>query len=228
MWKSCAIVNSFSKSDAVAGLRIGYIYGTETLVQFCSKVNADTIMNPPTFPALAIVLTCLFRCLYINSKTLDSKFMKKYFINLFRKLFYVTTAVVPSKLREYADNIFNNLDVYYQEYISEQLQNELIMHHNYENTLNIFSPYIKNVSAWNSGFNFCIQFRYSFCTDEISLIKNLIDNTGVAILTESSFSLKNVKNNNFFIRFSTACEENAYHSALIRMVDYLESEGFQT
>lgn len=226
LWESCAVVNSFSKSEAAAGLRIGYVYGTEKLIQFCSTINADSIMNPPTFPAFPIVVTCMFRCIYISKMLNDTEKLKEYFFRLFSRLFYYTSAIIPPEMREYTESFFEKGDERYFEYINEQLENEKIMKHNYKKTIDIFYKRIDRVSVFKSGFNFCIWFNLPFKWNEISLIEKLIENTGVAIMTESSFSIRNSHENQYFIRFSSACDATGYDLALKRMADYLETEGF--
>lgn len=224
-WNSCAVVNSFSKTDSTAGLRLGYVYGEDHLIRSCADLNARTVMNPPTFPAFPIVLTCLFRCLYLSglygSPTLSEQFKRR-----FRKIFFITTAVVPPSMRDYVEYVFSHLDLCYQAYVDELLQNESIMRKNHDATCDIFRPYIRRASQLDGSFNFCVWFRQDFRMDELSLIEQLIDRTGVAILTESSFSLNPVRNKSFFIRFSTACGQAAYGAALQRMKAFLESEGF--
>ena len=69
---------------------------------------------------------------------------------------------------------------------------------------------LQKVSKCDGGFNFCVRFRRAFQMDQISLIEKLIDRTGVAILTESSFSLNPVYDNRFLIRFSAACDQAEY------------------
>ena len=225
-WHNCAVINSFSKTEAIAGFRIGYVYGEDKLINFCSQINAKTIMNPPTFPAFPIVLTCLFRCLYINNNMYNSSVLHRDFQRMFRRLFYITSAIIPVSMREYTDSVFENLDTYYNQYITEQLENELVMQKNYAETCRIFDPYIRKVSKFRSGFNFCMWFSYPFKMNELTLIERLLEHTGVAILTESSFSLWAAHKNDFFIRFSTACKQELYDSALQRMNLFLESEGF--
>lgn len=224
-WHSCAVINSFSKTDAVAGLRLGYIYGEYDLISSCAALNADTIMNPPTFPALPIVLTCLFRCMYLCSLYGSIPLYKKFPL-YFRKLFFLTSAVVPSAMKRYARNIFDNAERFYQQYVEEQLENEAIMYRNYEATCRVLNPYIQKISKYDGGFNFCVWFRLEFRMDQISLIEKLIDQTGVAILTESSFSMNPINGNWFFIRFSTACDQTKYTAALQRLKVFLEREAF--
>lgn len=224
-WHSCAVVNSFSKTDSTAGLRLGYVYGEDPLVRLCSNLNARTIMNPPTFPAFPIVLTCLFRCLYLSDLYASSA-LSEQFKRRFRKIFFVTSAAVPLLMRDYAEQVFANLDCYYHGYVNELLENEAVMHKNYDATCELFRPYIRKISKLNGSFNFCVWFRQNFRMDELALIEQLIDRTGVAILTESSFSLEDVPDRSFFIRFSTACEQIPYSAALYRLKDFLEREGF--
>lgn len=223
-WKSCVVVNSFSKSDAVAGLRIGYIYGAEELVRFCSNINATTIMNPPTFPAFAVVLTCMFRCIFADQNWYNSVIGSKRIISLYRKLFFMTAAVVPAEMRLYAKTAFDNATALYESYVAQMLNNEHIMKRNISHTVNTLQPYISHVSKIEHGFNFCVWFRNSLLMNELRLIKALIENTGVAILTESSFTLRKANQENYFIRFSTACDEQRYLSALNRIKNYMEKE----
>ncbi len=225
-WNSCAIVNSFSKSDAVAGLRIGYIYGCDELIRFCSDINANSIMNPPTFPAFPVVITSLFRCLYFNNCFEGDLKSADKMIRLFHHLFFVTSAVVPSEMFDYAESVFGNALNYYREYADAQLNNERIMKSNYQKTVEVFEPYIQNVSDMEYGFNFCMWFNKDFKLNELELIEALIRNTGVAILTESSFTLNKANPINYMIRFSTACDEQLYSKALDRMKSFMEREVF--
>lgn len=224
-WHSCAVINSFSKTDAVAGLRLGYVYGEDDLIRYCAELNADTIMNPPTFPALPIVLTCLFRCMYLcdlwGPPSLRGKLSSR-----FRRLFFLTSAVVPSVMDYYVHNIFNHLENHYRQYVEEQLEHEAVIRRNYSATCGVLKPHIQKLSKFDGGFNFCVWFRREFRMDQISLIEKLIDSTGVAILTESSFSLNPVNGGRFFIRFSTACGQENYAAALQRLNMFLESEAF--
>ena len=227
-WDSCAIVNSFSKSDAVAGIRIGYVYGTEEIINFCSRLNATSIMNPPTFPAFAVVLTCMFRCIFIDQNNNNSSMGAERIISIYRKLFYITSAVVPLKMKLYADMVFDNAEAVYGTYVSQMLNNENVMKQNITHTINTFQPYISHASKIDHGFNFCVWFSNKLNMDEMSLVRALIANTGVAILTESSFTLRRADQKNYFIRFSAACDEKQYISALRRMKNYMEKEVFRT
>ena len=224
-WGACVVINSFSKTDSVAGLRIGYIYGEESLITACATLNANTIMNPPTFPAFAIVLTCLFRCIYL-SEHFGAVSLKEKFKKLFRRLFFITSAGIPLQMRKYAQNIFSDAEACYKNYVDEQLKNERDMATNYKSTLEILNPQILKVSKIVGGFNFCVWFKKKFHMDELSLIWKLIDSTGVAVLTESSFSLAPAAENSFFVRFSTACDSVQYRAALYRLKNFLSEEGF--
>lgn len=224
-WHSCAVINSFSKTDAVAGLRLGYVYGEDALIQSCAALNADTVMNPPTFPALPIVLTCLFRCMYLNDLW-GSPSLRAKLPLCFRRLFFLTSAVVPPAMDRYVHDIFDHLEDHYLQYVEEQLENEAVIHRNYEATCGVLKSHIQKISKCDGGFNFCIWFRWEFRMDQISLIEKLIDSTGVAILTESSFSLNPVNGNWFLIRFSTACDPAKYTAALQRLKAFFESEAF--
>lgn len=225
-WDSCALINSFSKSDAVAGLRIGYVYSNVRLIEFCAQKNADSIMNPPTFPAFPILITCLFRCIYLyKSLGKDNKALYR-LVRVYEKLFFLTSAIVPNEMAQFVSHVFENIEEEYYRYINKQLNNEKIIKKNAQLTKDVFHKYIEKYSLLEYGFNFCIWFKNSFKQTELELINSLIKNTGVAILTESSFTIRSVKKHQYMMRFSTACNENDYYQALIRMKDYMEKEVF--
>ena len=182
-------------------------------------------MNPPTFPALPIVLTCLFRCMYLSDLH-GSLSLHREFQSRFRRLFFLTSAIVPPAMDRYVHDIFDHLEDHYQQYVEEQLENEAVIRRNYEATCRVLMPHIQKVSKCDGGFNFCVRFRRAFQMDQISLIEKLIDRTGVAILTESSFSLNPVYDNRFLIRFSAACDQAEYTAALHRLKKFFESEAF--
>lgn len=225
MWNNAVIVNSFSKTDSTAGFRIGYIYGTKALIDVVSEIQANTIMNPPTFPVFSIILTCMFRCMYLSRNNRSSYYSEYLIRNLFRNLFFYTGAIIPYKMKEYATKIFDNYILYYDDYVKEQLQNEKDIIINYKETLNLLSPYIDHYTELQRGFNFCVWFNKPFKVSELELVRLLIEKTGVAILTESAFTLNHPTNNNYFIRFSTACNTDEYMAALERMRNCFDQGG---
>ena len=226
-WDRCVVVNSFSKSEAVAGLRLGYVYGSEELIRFCAKINASSIMNPPTFPAFPVLLTCMFRCLFISQRYYSSCMVTHRIISFFQKLFFITSAVVPLNMLQYAKSVFDNAEILYASYIAEMLNHEKIMKRNIKHTVDVFCPYVRCVSDAEYSFNFCVWFRNVLKMDEITLIRSLIAHTGVAILTQSSFTMRRTDQTDYFIRFSTACDEQQYVCALDRMKSYMEKEVFR-
>ena len=217
MWNKAVIVNSFSKTDSTAGFRIGYIYGTKLLIENVSKIQANSIMNPPTFPVFSIILTCMFRCIYLNRSNSLSWYRDISIRNLYRNLFFYTGAIIPNEMRKYATKIFDDYIVYYNNYVKEQLQNEEKIIINYNKTLDCLSSYIQGYTELQRGFNFCVWFNKNFKVGELELVKVLIEKTGVAILTESAFTLNRPTKKKYFIRFSAACDTNEYSAALERM-----------
>ena len=105
------------------------------------------------------------------------------------------------------------------------IENEKAVISNYLLTLDILQPFILDYTEMQGGFNFCVWFNKPFKLSEIELVQQLINNTGVAILTESSFSTCNKETYEYFIRFSTACNTNEYRKALYRMKNYFQKEG---
>lgn len=222
MWDNTAVVNSFSKTDSTAGFRIGYIYGARNTIKAVSKIQANSIMNPPTFPVFSIIVTCMYRCMFLNRQKQSNAYKERLIRNLFRNVFFITGAIIPEKMKNYAVMIFDNVEFYYKNYIDEQLKNEDEILCNYKNTIGLLSEYIAYHSDLEGGFNFCVWFNRPFKLSELELVQLLINETGVAILTESAFTLYPTNSNSYFIRFSTACDKRLYREALLRVKAILD------
>ena len=225
-WNDAVVVNSFSKTDATAGFRIGYVYGNRELINKISDIQAGSIMNPPTFPVFAIALTCMFRCMFLNRCNKHKQYNETLIRNLFKNIFFYTGAIIPPDMCTFAKRLFDDYLQYYDLYVSEMINNEKIIHTNYLLTLEILKPFISHHSEMHGGFNFCVWFNRPFRISELDLVQQLLNSTGVAILTESAFSTLSRRNGkNYFIRFSAACNPVEYKRAVYRMKCFFESGG---
>lgn len=218
------IVNSFSKTDSVPGFRLGYVFGNSTIIDYVSTQQADCIMNPQTIPVIPIWVTLLFRCLHLSQKLNQSKQQQDIIIQYFKNLFFVTTAIAPPSIKKYIEELTGtHLEKKYHEYEQEMLQKEKVCFTNFEYTCEKLHEFIVATTNMKSGFNFLIKIKQTSHFSEINFCKDLLAKTGIAILTQSAFSLKECKDKNYWMRISLACQSDLFKLTIDKLHDYLLS-----
>jgi aspartate/methionine/tyrosine aminotransferase len=224
MTEKCIIVNSFSKTDSAPGFRVGYLLGNSELIKFASSQQADCIMNPQTIPVIPIWITLLFRCLHLSEWYGHSKKQKEKLIRFFRSMFFVTTAISPKSIRLYVNELVNErLWSEYSKYVAEMLEKEANVANNYAYTCSRLEEFIIGKTNLQSGFNFLIKLRPFFEKSELGLCKDLIEKTGIAVLTESAFSLKESTSNDYWVRISLAANSKLFMTTIDNLYLYLKN-----
>jgi aspartate/methionine/tyrosine aminotransferase len=216
------IVNSFSKTDSVPGFRIGYVLGNKALIDYVSTQQADCIMNPQTIPVIPIWVTLLFRCLHLSIRLEQTEKQRNIIVRYFKRLFFVTTAIAPRPIKEYIEELTGtHLQTKFLEYEREMLQKEEVYLGNHNYACEKLREFITAATNMESGFNFLIKLKPMLRFSEIDICHNLLVETGIAILTESAFSLHESQENNYWIRISLACPCDLFISTIDKLYDYL-------
>lgn len=219
------VVNSFSKSDGVPGLRIGYMLGSEAVIQHASQYQLMTMMNPPTVPILPPFFSLLARCIYIGEQlgwhTLDDR---EQLLSFARHMFEVTTAIAPPSLLE---EIYRRLspkgfDREYGRYQAWQSDIGLAIRENHSYILERLGKYVTHATDLRGGFNFLVELAPFENKDEDEVCKSLFEETSVAILTESCFRLSQRQRNNFWMRVSLAAPCDKFQYAVDRLGKFLD------
>lgn len=217
------IVNSYSKTEGVPGFRAGYLCGCKELIDYATDYQMNDLMNPATFPIFPIIFTMLYRLLYVSE--MDNEFQQiqiDMFLTLCRQIVDMQCAIPNQVFIQY---IFERLkkDIFikhYKQYVNQQLERENVMISNLLYTKTKLEDYISVVSNIVNGFNIVIKLNH-YNESEEEFIKNLVNRTGVSVLTESCFDHKNEKC--FYIRCSLALDPEKYERAIDLLADYLES-----
>lgn len=221
MGNHCIIVNSFSKTEGVPGFRLGYIAGNFDLMQFV-KPKQVAIMNPPNIPAIAIWLTMLFRCLYLSEQYGQDEKDRQKIIRCFKKTFFYSTPQCLPNIRAYVRQLMDErLQEKYMRYKEDRLNQERIFFANKAYIEENLKPFIKTQTDMDSGFNYMIKLKPCCNVNELDFCKSLLQKSGIAVFTESGFTIKNVKQNDYWIRISLAVEEKQFRCAVDRMKQYL-------
>ena len=220
-WKKSIIINSFSKTESVAGMRIGYIYAYKHVIDFIVARQSDTLMSLPTTPVLPLFFCLMFRCIFLNNKFLWHYNDEKKIIQYFKKMFLVTTSIPSNTIKSFVENKIENIESFYNSYIQELLDNEAVINVNLSYLKSKLGRYLINISKMENGFNLMVQLRYTEKYSEIYFVLDLLEKTGLAVLTESSFCLEKKEDRPFWFRISLACETMLFCNAVDKLYKYL-------
>lgn len=220
---------SFSKTDSVPGLRLGYFMAADKIVAHSIKYQLYTVLNPQTVPVLPIFYSFLIRSLYLKEKNKwDHYCTYDEVLNVFGRLFEITTAVAPKYFMDKFLVRLNpmNFRADYDRYCQELLHNENCMDKNRVYILQELQEYISRYTVLENGFNFLIELSVFEFADEEVLCQEFFRETKVALLTESCFCLNRPKRGNFWIRISLAAPEEKFRAAVDRFKCYIEKRYF--
>lgn len=222
MLEKTIIINSFSKTDSVPGFRIGYVLGNADLIEYVSTQQADCIMNPQTIPVIPIWATLLYRCLHLSRQLGQSDKQRKFIVRYFRRLFFTTTAIAPPPIKDYIFELTDTqLETKFLCYEREMLQKEDICLNNHRYVCEKLNDLIYAATNLDSGFNFLVKLKPLRHYTEISICKVLLENTGIAILTESAFSLNEASNQDYWVRISLACSCELFQATIDKLFRFL-------
>lgn len=219
-------VSSFSKTDSVPGLRLGYLMASERIVAHTVKYQLYTTLNPQTVPMLPVFYSFLIRSVYLMRKNGWMRYCTcGEVLNAFGRLFEITTALAPKELRVLIEKrlYMKNFEMDYQSYTNELLNNEMCMDRNHQYILKTLGQYTSRYSALENGFNFLMEISAFKSENEEKLCQDFFHETKVALLTESCFRLSRPKRGNFWIRISLAAPEAKFRSAVDRFRIFVET-----
>jgi len=218
------LINSFSKTDSVPGFRIGYLLASSEIIEHAAKYQLSSIMNPPTFPVLPVFFSLLSRCFFIKQRFQWNHYDNLFLLNLFYRVFEVTTAIMPLSMNEKIKELFSSKKFLYayNQYVHDCLAKFSVIRSNYEYIQNRLGNYIGEQTKLQAGFNFLVKFEPFSGTEEDEICAKLFSQTGLAILTESAFCLNRPKGN-FWIRISMAAPETDFQEAVEKLVHFLST-----
>ena len=211
----CVVINSLSKSESLAGYRIGYVVGPTSFIDAVAAHQLHASMNPPTVPALAVFLTFILRCAQLPPKDEAQAHIAHYA----RRMFRSTTAIAPkmlvSKVEHLLDHEFQAL------FDSYQLHQKEIMgaiKTNEASVNEIFGTQIVAATARGAGLNKAVVFAESIGRPEDSFCQEVIERSSVAIITESCFRSSKPSRPWYWTRISLASPTKDLAAACKRMV----------
>lgn len=221
-----ALINSFSKSDAVPGFRVGYLLAPEAIARHASRYQLMSMMNPPTVPILPVFFSLLSRCIYTSENlgwsTADDR---ENLLSFALHMFEVTAAISPSGLiKDLTKRLSREgFDQDHKLYVEWHKTVGQAIRQNHAYTLERLSKHVTRATGLKGGFNCFIELEPLMDKDEDEVCCALFEKTSVAILTESCFRVSRRRRKNFWVRISLAAPVPSFQSAIDRFGTFLDT-----
>jgi aspartate/methionine/tyrosine aminotransferase len=205
---NAAVVDSLSKSESLAGLRIGYVITNPKVKQELVNIVQARFLNPPVF----------------GSVTLASCRLAEYGSNLTKVALRTLESNLDTIFSEYPrsenySTLTENITSFSKAYRSELTQRQNRILNNWKRLQDEFSSLVKRSLLLQSGFN-CI-----LCLDAMNINSESEDASalcyqyGVGVLTERCFR-NSSSDSSYFIRVGLSINEEDFEVALVKLKEY--------
>lgn len=207
------IINSFSKTRAIAGARIGYVITQDKLLaEYIDYCNEMLYFNHALGYENAIIADMFYRTVLRMPKEKQKKVIRNY------RNIVLQTVGVPCYQRVFK-NIFHseNLLEDAQSFKANLEENRSTILHNYQycvDTMRMLAGV--KISDLSGGYNFCIQIPIG-CTEK-EVVSRLTSRIGSNILSQKDFCFPAKKDAKFlWIRISGAIEKDRFAKYITKL-----------
>ncbi len=212
------IINSFSKTRAIAGARIGYVVTQNLqLANYIEWCNEMLYFNHPLGNECAIIIDLFYRIILRVSET-----DRKKVIRSFRNIILQTAGIHIYK------NIFSPIlhsNSVLQDglnFRNDILEKNMIIMDNYQfckKELELRKHF--KLSVLKGGYNFCVQIPIPISYDENCCIQQLSALMGTGVLSQQSFCVPANRNaTRLWIRISAAMEQSRFREYILKLKDW--------
>jgi aspartate/methionine/tyrosine aminotransferase len=214
--ESVVIVNSFSKSESVPGIRMGYLLGPRRITEFVAARQHVSSMNPSTYPMLPFFAALLFRSVWAHREIHGLPAETEEAIRRYSaKMFDATTVLAPEKIRSCVQRLCGgDFEAHFQAYLADQQDTGAIIERNWKYAVEVLQPWFTRVSRPASGMNGMVELAPFDGHDENVICERLIAGHGIAVLTEGCFRVSARQRSNFGIRLSLAAPPEEFQRAV--------------
>jgi len=205
---NAVVVDSLSKSESLAGLRIGFIITNQLIKQILISITQTRYLNPIVFSSVTLALCRLaeyganmgnvaVRALRANIDEIFSEYPKSENYEILTDCFEDFLAQYIPELKIRQKRLLNNF---------EQLHLE-------------FGELVIRPLIFKTGFNCTLSINEMRRSSETEDVLNLCNSHGVGVLTEQCFRSSG-NYSHYFIRVGLSLEEEDFKNALFRLKEY--------
>ena len=210
---SVFVVDSLSKSNSLAGVRIGYILAATQYNDELEEVIRYRNLNPAVFSTPTMAM-CKIATLALHKGKSEAKKYKRLLRRYYSRLWleYPSDFEIPDLLSMF-DNTIDN-------YILDQQKLRRRFDQNCQMTKAMFSADMLKPAIFDGGFNMLLELPQMWTEYESEDQRILAFKYGVCVLTERCFRNSTNEKDVYFIRLSLTLPIEEFYKGLVGLQQY--------
>ena len=214
----CFVIDSPSKSNSLAGIRLGFVLMGDRYLDGFEKEIRCRSLNPAVFGSLTFALCRLGNLCFHHGNDPARKigrFVQRYLQVVYRQ--YPADFVPPEIecdsfvqkfVRDYRDEVAT---------LSERISA------NQNSIVDVFGDIVDRAIILDGGFNVLISTAKMRAANEILDQEELAKRHGVCVLTQRCFQPETLASGTYFLRLSLSVPEDGFRKALEVMRDFYDA-----
>lgn len=223
---SIILINSFSKTRSLAGIRIGYVCATKKIIDFINHENEYYYFNHPQVYIAPLVIDQL-------CKTIHTVLREKYEINIKRIVKTYRNVIVLTSGYDYYDTNFKTLfqedsiTTVYEKLHYDIEKNYHVIWDNYNYVKKVLCDWLVDITNLQGGFNFCIKLKNTSSREQLEFCSLLSKHVKAIILPESFYNGAQINPSDepFWIRITCAYKSQKFYNYIDKIREYLQLRG---
>ncbi len=210
------VVDALSKSNSLAGIRIGYILTGNQYLQKLENEIRYRNLNPAVFatPTLAM-------CRVGDLALTKGIHLTKKYVRLIIKYEKSLWMEYPNDYRP--PNVAGFVENFVCNYVSEQKKLEVRIKDNFKNIKAIFAGITTTPLILDAGFNVLLQLDNMYIANEIDDQLELANKYGACVLTKNCFTAEQCHDEKYFIRLSLTIPVEEFKQGLKNIYNYYQT-----
>lgn len=212
------VINSFSKTRSIPGIRLGYITGNESIIRYIIlniKYSYYCHSQLFIFPIIAdLLIRLLFICEYYGLEA-DRLYVP------FNKAVARHSGI--SLYTRYLRGILTKVRKSYADYAKPITQNYKIIQENYVYSINQLEALSAGYTKLSGGFNFSIQFKGLEARNQLNHCAEIVQSIGLLLMPECYFNGSVIRDSTgpFSFRITLAYPQAKFQKMIELLKDYL-------
>lgn len=208
------VVDSFSKSEGLAGIRTGYIVSNPETRDLLLEEIRYRSLNPIIFSTKTLVF-CNLANMLIECESNYTREKYRKFFSMYSEHYL---SEYPSNER-YVD-LYDEFEVFFTDYIEDRENHKKHIVENYQIAQEAFDNYKLVDITLQQGFNVAVCLDKMFTENELSDQISLAQDVGVGVLPESCFRYTKSNEKNYFIRVALSITKEDFFRGCLMIKNY--------
>ena len=212
----CFVVDSFSKSESLAGLRTGFVVSNHSDRDRLIELTRAWWLNPVVFSTLTLALSRIAMITNIPNREDDTATLREWGAEVIEHLINDCASRCDGRNLQ---ALFTEFQEDYRRDLNDRHQ---VVSENYRTLCDRFGAFATRPMKLDAGFNVAVTLQQMIPDNEASDLQRLANDHGVGLLTESCFRNTKRTHANYFVRIGLTLPPGDFQDGLKAMGTYFD------